>query len=150
MFRTLGVAPALGRDFNEDEDRVGAPKVIILERPPLARPVRRRDATSIGQEIMVNGVKHTVIGVMPPGFEFPVGAGAWTTMQIDPLEESRQPFVAGHRAAQAWRDDRAGARRPRAHRGDARDAVSERRTPAGASTSQTLREYQVGQHSGPC
>ncbi len=30
MFRTLGVAPVIGRDFTEDEDRVGAPKVILL------------------------------------------------------------------------------------------------------------------------
>src|SRR5580765_2772385 len=30
MFRTLGVAPQLGRDFTEDEDRPGAPRVIIL------------------------------------------------------------------------------------------------------------------------
>ena len=29
-FHMLGIAPALGRDFREDEDRVGAPKVIIL------------------------------------------------------------------------------------------------------------------------
>src|SRR5215207_888140 len=34
---------------------------------------------------MVNGVPHTIIGVMPPGFEFPANAGAWTTMQRDPL-----------------------------------------------------------------
>src|SRR3954466_10444152 len=30
MFRTLGIAPAIGRDFNEDEDRVGAPRVILI------------------------------------------------------------------------------------------------------------------------
>ena len=33
----------------------------------------RRDV--VGQSIMVNGVRHTVIGVMPPGFEFPAAAG---------------------------------------------------------------------------
>jgi len=84
MFRTLGVAPALGRDFNEDEDRVGAPKVIILsDRVWRDRFGGRADA--LGQEIMVNGVRHRVIGVMPRGFEFPAAAGAWTTMQLDPL-----------------------------------------------------------------
>jgi putative ABC transport system permease protein len=86
MFRTLGVAPALGRDFSEDEDRVGAPKVIILsDRLWHDRFNARRDV--VGQSIMVNGVRHTVIGVMPPGFEFPAAAGAWTTMQLDPLNQ---------------------------------------------------------------
>jgi putative ABC transport system permease protein len=84
MFRTLGVAPALGRDFREEEDRVGSPKVIILsDRIWHDRFNARRDV--IGQSIMVNGVRNTVIGVMPPGFEFPGTAGAWTTMQTDPL-----------------------------------------------------------------
>jgi len=40
---------------------------------------------AIGQPITVNGVPYTVVGVMPPGFEFPAQAGAWTTMQLDPL-----------------------------------------------------------------
>ena len=80
MFRTLGIAPAIGRDFTEDEDRVGAPKVIMLsDRIWRDRFNARRDV--VGQSIMVNGVRHTVIGVMPPGFEFPAAAGAWTTMQ---------------------------------------------------------------------
>jgi len=84
MFRTLGIAPALGRDFSEEDDRVGAPKVILLsDRIWRDRFGGRRDIA--GQEITVNGVKHKVIGVMPPGFEFPASAGAWTTMQLDPL-----------------------------------------------------------------
>ena len=86
MFRTLGVAPQLGRDFNEDEDRVGSPKTIILsDRVWHDRFDGKRDV--IGQGIMVNGVKHTVVGVMPPNFEFPAQAGAWTTMQSDPLAQ---------------------------------------------------------------
>ncbi len=84
MFRTLGVAPGLGRDFREEEDRVGAPKVIILsDRLWHDRFGGRREA--LGQQIMVNGVPHTIIGVMPPGFEFPAAALAWTTMQLDPM-----------------------------------------------------------------
>ncbi len=84
-FRTLGVSPALGRDFKEDEDRVGAPNVIILgDRLWHDRFAGRRDI--LGQEILVDGVKNTVIGVMPPDFEFPSSAQAWTTMQLDPMK----------------------------------------------------------------
>ncbi len=84
-FHMLGVPPALGRDFQEDEDRVGAPRVIILsDRVWRDRLKGRRDA--LGQTLMVNGVPHTIIGVMPPGFEFPAAAGAWTPMRMDPLQ----------------------------------------------------------------
>ena len=86
MFRTLGIAPQLGRDFTEDEDRVGARKTIILsDRVWHDRFDGQRDV--VGRDILVNGVKHTVIGVMPPHFEFPAQAGAWTTMQLDPLAQ---------------------------------------------------------------
>jgi putative ABC transport system permease protein len=84
MFHVLGVTPQIGRDFREEEDRVGAPHVIILsDRVWRDRLKGRPDA--IGQSITVNGVPHTIIGVMPPGFEFPSQAGAWTTMQTDPV-----------------------------------------------------------------
>ena len=85
MFRTLGIVPVLGRDFREEEDRVGGPDVIILsDRLWHDRFAGRRDV--IGREILVDGVKNTVIGVMPPDFEFPSAAQAWTTMQMDPLK----------------------------------------------------------------
>jgi putative ABC transport system permease protein len=83
MFRTLGITPALGRDFREEEDRVGGPNVIILsDRLWRDRFAGRKDV--VGREILVDGVKNTVIGVMPPDFEFPSAAQAWTTMQMDP------------------------------------------------------------------
>jgi len=84
MFHVLGMSPTLGRDFQEDEDRVGAPKTIILS-DRVWRDRFEAKPSAIGASITVNGVPHTVIGVMPPGFEFPGTAGAWTTMQTDPL-----------------------------------------------------------------
>jgi len=84
-FRTLGITPVLGRDFREEEDRVGAPNVIILsDRLWRDRFAGRADV--VGKEILVDGVKNTIIGVMPPDFEFPSSARAWTTMQMDPMK----------------------------------------------------------------
>jgi hypothetical protein len=78
MFHTLGISPAIGRDFREEEDRVGAPRVIILS-DRIWRDRFNGRADAVGRQIMVNGVPHAVIGVMPPNFEFPAAAGAWTT-----------------------------------------------------------------------
>ncbi|HSQ31154.1 MAG TPA: ABC transporter permease [Gemmatimonadaceae bacterium] len=83
MFRTLGVAPAIGREFNEDEDRVGSPKVVILsDRVWRDRFGGRGDA--VGRDVRINDVPYKIIGVMPTGFEFPSASGVWTTMQLDP------------------------------------------------------------------
>ena len=86
MFHVLGISPALGRDFREEEDRVGAPRVLIIS-DRLWRDRFEARADAIGRSIMVNGVPHTIIGVMPPAFEFPGNAGAWRTMQTDPLKQ---------------------------------------------------------------
>jgi putative ABC transport system permease protein len=85
MFRTLGVAPSLGRDFREEEDRVGGPQVIMLS-DRLWRDRFEGRADAVGRQVMVNGVPHTVIGVMPAGFDFPGAAAAWTTLQLDPMK----------------------------------------------------------------
>jgi len=85
MFHVLGISPALGRDFREEDDRVGSPKVIILG-DRLWRDRFEARPNTIGRSIMVNGVPHTIIGVMPRGFEFPGNSGAWRTMQTDPLQ----------------------------------------------------------------
>ncbi len=85
MFRTLGISPVRGRDFREDEDRVGGPNVVIISDRLWHDKFSGR-ADVIGQQTMIDGVPHTIIGVMPPDFEFPNTAEAWTLMQMDPTK----------------------------------------------------------------
>jgi len=76
MFEMLGVHPILGRDFSDEDDRVGAPAVAILSHS-LWTTRYGADRRIVGQTIRVNGTAHTVIGVMPPSFEFPEIAKLW-------------------------------------------------------------------------
>jgi putative ABC transport system permease protein len=84
MFHVLGISPVIGRDFREEEDKPGAPRVIMLS-DRVWRDRFKVDRALIGKMITVNGIPHTVIGVMPEGFEFPAAAGAWTPLRLDPL-----------------------------------------------------------------
>ncbi|MCL4178176.1 MAG: ABC transporter permease [Verrucomicrobia bacterium] len=66
FFRTLGVKPALGRDFLAEEDEPGGSAVLLLSY----RLWERRfgaDAAVIGRTVPVNGRGHVVVGVLPPG-----------------------------------------------------------------------------------
>jgi predicted permease len=76
FFRTLGVAPMLGRDFTEADDQPGAPKTVII-----SHGIWQTDfgggSDVIGQSVQVNGRPGTVIGVMPPGFSFPLNEQLW-------------------------------------------------------------------------
>jgi putative ABC transport system permease protein len=72
LFSTLGVGPALGRPFTEEEDRPGAPLVAVISHGTWQRRFGS-DGGVIGREILLDGEKTTVVGVMPQGFNFPVG-----------------------------------------------------------------------------
>src|SRR4030095_4486726 len=75
-FSLIGVRPLLGRDFRAEDDRPGAPPVVMLsERVWRTRVAGRRSL--IGWRIRVNGMPATVIGVMPPGFAFPNEVAVW-------------------------------------------------------------------------
>ena len=71
MFSVLGVEPALGRSFTEEEDRPGAERVVILSNG-LWRRRFGADPSLVGSTISLGGESYTVIGVMPPGFKFPI------------------------------------------------------------------------------
>ena len=72
LFPTLGVSPALGRAFTPEEDRPGAPLVAVISHGLWQRRFGS-DGGIIGREILLDGDKTTVVGVMPRGFNFPLG-----------------------------------------------------------------------------
>ncbi|GAB1488766.1 ABC transporter permease [Opitutaceae bacterium] len=82
FFRTLGVGPALGRDFLPEEDRPGVEKAIILS-DKLWRTEFGADPSIIGQAVRVNGRAGTVVGVMPPRFNFPNNEQLWIPVNTE-------------------------------------------------------------------
>jgi macrolide transport system ATP-binding/permease protein len=69
FFHTLGVAPALGRDFNASESEASAPRVVMLSYSGWQRRYGgRRDV--LGQTVVLNGQTNTIIGVLPSWFHF--------------------------------------------------------------------------------
>lgn len=83
-FRTLGVRPMLGRDFQPADDVVRGPKVVILGNG-LWRRNFGSDETVVGRLIKVDGDSYTVVGVMPSTFENVLAPSAevWTPLQYD-------------------------------------------------------------------
>ena len=74
-FHTLGVQPALGRDFRADEDVSGAPRVVILSHA-LWRRRFGGDPSVVGKPISIGGTPMVVVGVMPEGFDDVAAPGA--------------------------------------------------------------------------
>jgi putative ABC transport system permease protein len=78
-FRLIGARPVLGRDFTDEDDRPGAPPVVILGNG-VWKTRYGGDPSIIGRIIKASEVPSTVIGVMPPGFKFPFNADVWVPM----------------------------------------------------------------------
>ena len=68
--RVLGVAPQLGRAFTPEDDRPGAPPVVMIS-DRLWRTRFGGDPGVVGRAVDLNGRPTTVIGVLPPGVRYP-------------------------------------------------------------------------------
>ncbi|HEY4307595.1 MAG TPA: ABC transporter permease [Gemmatimonadaceae bacterium] len=90
LFDVLGVRPLLGRMLRPEDGEHDQPQVVVLSY----QAWRRRfgaDSNVIGRRLVAayDGSTHTVVGVAPPGFEYPAGAELWQpftrklTAQID-------------------------------------------------------------------
>ena len=83
-FHTLGVLPAIGRDFQPADDVFNGPKVVILS-DGLWRRRFAADRNIIGRDVRLDDNNHTVIGVMPAGFDnvLAPSAEAWSPLQYN-------------------------------------------------------------------
>lgn len=78
LFRVLGAGAELGRDFSAVDDQPGAAPVVVLS-DSLWRSTFGGDPGIIGRSVSVNGIDHTVIGVMQRKVSLVTGAAvAWT------------------------------------------------------------------------
>ena len=90
FFDTLGVQPARGRGFTEEEERVGNDLVADLEPQPMATAIRRVSDEILGQAITLNSRSYTVIGIMPADFYFmDREISLWVPMAFDPARDYR-------------------------------------------------------------
>jgi putative ABC transport system permease protein len=125
-FRVARIPPLLGRPLQDEDEHAGAPPVLVIGH----REWQRRfdaDPDIIGRTVRLGETVHTVVGVMPEGFRFPVNHGFWVPLRLDatryefgggssinvfgrladgvPLDQARaQVAVIGRRMATAYPD----------------------------------------------
>jgi putative ABC transport system permease protein len=127
----LGVEPILGRSFSLQEDQAGGPKVVLLSHR-LWMERYGGEKSVIGRDMMLDGVKFHVIGVMPRAFVFPSRSDVWLPMAFSPADWARRRthllhvfarLRPGVSIADAQRDMSTIAARLRAEHPDTNDRV---------------------------
>ena len=96
FFETLGVRPAIGREFSRDKYHNGREMEVIFSDPFW----RRRyggDPSMVGRHVTLDGVSYEVAGVMPAGFPLEAQHDMWAP------EQEESPYIAARR----WRVVRA-------------------------------------------
>jgi putative ABC transport system permease protein len=88
---TLGLRPALGRNFSADEDATpGGPRVVMLSDALWQRRFNA-DSSVLGRAIVVNGNPYTIVGVLPAGFRGVSGRAdlllAFMSQEVDQLTQ---------------------------------------------------------------
>jgi predicted permease len=92
LLPALGVRPELGRGFVADEEKQGTRVVVVSHE--LWQSQFAGDPAIVGRALKLSGELYTVVGVMPPGFRFPVNRSrnsVWTTLAIDNDPNDSEP-----------------------------------------------------------
>ncbi|HZI30441.1 MAG TPA: ABC transporter permease [Gemmatimonadaceae bacterium] len=84
-FRLTGVPPLFGRALMDADESPDVPPVVVLGHD-LWRVRFAGDSGIIGRSIRLGATLSTVVGVMPPGFAFPVAHDMWVPFRLDPAE----------------------------------------------------------------
>ena len=96
-FSVLGVPPALGRALVPADGAPGAPPVVIIS-DGLWRRRFGGDPEAIGRAAVLNGRSYQIVGIMPPGFEYPVfnfKGDAWLPWSLDETAAAADRAASG-------------------------------------------------------
>ena len=88
FFNVLGVQPFLGRAFLPEDDKPGTITSAIISHGLWKRRFGS-DPAIVGKQVQISSRPITVLGVMPPGFEYPEQTQVWVTSAVNVSEESR-------------------------------------------------------------
>jgi putative ABC transport system permease protein len=89
LFPLLGAKPVLGRTFTPQEQEPGNEKVVMLSHGLWQRRFGS-DPGVIKRDVNINGQNYTVVGVMPPGFQFYRPSELWAPLAFTPQEAARR------------------------------------------------------------
>ena len=93
LIPVLQLAPIVGHAFTEEEDRPGAPPVVLIDEG-MWRARFGADPNVVGRTLDVNGVSREIVGVMPARFRFPSAATQlWIPLQLDPVNPPPAAFA---------------------------------------------------------
>lgn len=90
-FRMAGVPAFMGRPLVAEDERPGAPPVVVVGHD-LWTDRFASDPGIVGRSVRVGNAPHTIVGVMPKGFGFPTTHSLWVPLQ---LNEAQYPRRAG-------------------------------------------------------
>src|SRR4051812_46707919 len=95
FFQVYGMAPLAGRTFTEAEERFGGGAVIVISEGYWTRRFARSNS-AIGARLMIGGVGHTIVGVMPRAFASST-IDVWLPTQFSPglLQAREARFLGG-------------------------------------------------------
>ena len=95
-FDVLGVRPSLGRVFRPEEFRAGAARVVVISTA-LWQQRYGGDPKVLGRQEILDGVPHSIIGVMPASFQFPERRHIWAPKILDDAEKKDRfgTYLAG-------------------------------------------------------
>jgi len=88
-FRVVRERPVLGRPLVEADEKPDAPWVVVIGHD-VWQSRFASDPKVIGRELRLGNVPHTIVGVMPEGFRFPLAHGFWVPLRLDPVNYPRQ------------------------------------------------------------
>jgi putative ABC transport system permease protein len=87
FFNVIGVGPAQGRAFDPDQDQPGKDRSVVL-RYGYWRQQFGGDPGIVGQAITLDGNTFTVTGIMPDGFDYPLGGDFWVPLALTQAEKA--------------------------------------------------------------